>query len=159
MIEIINGSIEFSKEKYIAHQTNCVTSGRASGVAATIFALYPWADCYRNRGNYRSELGTIDIRGCVDDFVDERYVINMHAQYYPGRYGLPNEYDSETARVNAFIDCLDQIKLIDNLTSIAFPARIGCGLAGGNWKTYYDLLETFDYMMRGKVAVKLYDYP
>ena len=155
MIEIINGSIEFSKEQYIAHQTNCTTWGRASGVAATIFALYPWSDCYKNRGRNNSQFGTSDVCGNGDD---QRYVINMHAQYYPGKPSSIFEFDSANARVNAFIDCLDRIMLIDNLTSIAFPVRIGCGLAGGDWQTYYDRLETFDYMMHGKAIIKLYDY-
>ena len=41
-----------------------------------------------------------------------------------------------------FQDCLDAIGKL-NLKSVAFPYDIGCGLAGGKWARYDDMLQKF----------------
>jgi hypothetical protein len=52
---------------------------------------------------------------------------------------------------------LDQLALLRDLRSIAFPYGIGCGLAGGNWKDYSKLLEAFAEKVTGNgVSVTLY---
>jgi hypothetical protein len=48
MIEVI-GSLLDAKEKYIVHQTNCMSNGAASGIAWSIFQAFPYADIYKNR--------------------------------------------------------------------------------------------------------------
>jgi len=113
---------------YICHQTNC-TSTYAKGLAKHIFDKFPNANTYCP--GFIRTLGCISIHGNV---------INMYAQLYPGK---PRSRDNKTQRLNAFRQCLKQIAEIDELGSIAFPHRIGCGLAGGNWAEYKALIDKF----------------
>ena len=50
--------------------------------------------------------------------------------------------DSMATRQGWFQDCLDAIGKL-NLKSVAFPYDIGCGLAGGKWARYDDMLQKF----------------
>ncbi len=153
MIETILGSITDSKEKYICHQTNCVSTGPGGGLARTIFNEYPWSDIYKSR-TVRDKFGSIVVCG---NGKEERYVINMNAQYYPGAPTFEN--DLEPDRAEAFQKCLNKIKMIPDLESIAFPAKIGCAIAGGDWEEFYKMLEEFEKeVSKNGVIVKIYDY-
>ena len=76
----------------------------------------------------------------------DRAVINLYGQYNPGkprarpREGGRTVGDSAADREQYFKDGLDEIALIPNLKSVAFPHLIGCGLGGGNWKAYIAML-------------------
>lgn len=134
------GNLLEAKEKYIAHQCNCVTN-RAAHLADAVFRRFPHANVYRDRqySGRRDMPGTIDVRG--DESINQRLVINMFAQLYPGYSKYPN--DSYEKRREWFRQCLDKIKQISGLESIAFPEGIGCGAAGASWPEYRDLLEQF----------------
>lgn len=154
MIEIITGDLMFATEKYIAHQTNCVSNGSAGGIARVIFDKYPYADCYSFRKE-DSKPGTIDIMG---DGKNNRYIINMHAQYYPGspRYPDSNK-DGTMAREKYFHQCLLKIAKIPDLENIAFPWKIGCGIANGVWAHYLGTLTNFANFVETKgVKVSIY---
>jgi len=84
MIEIVSGDLLLSPEKYIAHQCNCVTQASA-GTAKAIFDKYPHSNTYAERKS-PDTMGTIKILG---NGQDERFVINMFAQYYPGKAKYP----------------------------------------------------------------------
>ena len=58
-----------------------------------------------------------------------------------------NTDDTMHMRQTWFQNCLDKIMHISGLKSVAFPYRIGCGAAGGNWEWYQQQLE--------QLAVKL----
>ena len=49
--------------------------------------------------------------------------------------------DDASQRLQWFFACLDAISDIPDLTSVAFPYTIGCGLAGGHWPDYERALE------------------
>jgi len=150
MINIIKGNHLDAEEKYIAHQTNCVSTN-ASGIAKQIFDKYPYSDTYHNRTK-PSEPGTIQVLG--DGFVN-RFVINMYAQYYPGKpgYGI----DSKEMREKYFHQCLLQIAKISNLESVAFPFFIGCGLGGCDWDKYFGTLVNFSkFVEKQNVKVVIY---
>lgn len=137
MIKTVTGNILESDAQYICHQCNCIATGNGAGLSFAMFDKYPYANIYGDRTE-RDKLGTIDIRGNGED---QRYIINILAQYYPGSAVYPN--DNPSIREAAFRECLCQISRIPNLVSIAFPYMIGCGLAGGNWDRYYQMIETF----------------
>ena len=149
MIKLIEGNLLDSEAKYIVHQANCVSKDSA-GIARAIFDKYPYSNIYEMRGA-RSIPGTLDIRGNGED---ERFVINAFAQYYPG----PPIYDNDKQedREDYFKKCLNLISHIDDLDSVAFPYGIGCGLAKGNWDTYYSLLEEFSHSVSWQAEVFLY---
>lgn len=148
-IKYITDDIIKSKEKYIVHQTNCVTT-YGKGLSELIFTKYPYADIYTKRKdkNTTDTPGKIIIRG---NGTSERYIINLMGQYYPGK--PTKELDTYKSRKKWFKDCLDDLLKIDKLESIAFPYKIGCGLAGGVWSEYLEMLEEFADETEAKVYI------
>lgn len=145
---LVQGNLLDSDAKYICHQCNCVTS-TSSGIARLIFEKYPFSDIYSPRAEYSKddfpllgqEPGDILISG---NGLDERYIINMFGQYYPGSPRYPDGIkDGFVARQNYFKDCLLKMIKMHQLESVAFPYNIGCGLAGGNWDVYEKLIDIF----------------
>lgn len=85
--------------------------------------------------------GDIVVRGNGEN---ERFVINMLAQLYPGKSRFPDDAtDGFEARQTAFTNCLLKMLCIQNLHSVAFPWKIGCCMAGGDWDTYLPMIENF----------------
>ena len=155
MITHIKGNLLDATEKYIAHQCNVVSSF-ASGLAGSIFKKYPYSDIYLLRNNFDIP-GTIIIKG---NGADQRYIINMLAQYYPGISRYPDSpKDGIKAREQYFHQCLNEISKIPDLESIAFPFKIGCGLAGGSWNIYLRMIENFAYQieMEQSAIVSIYE--
>lgn len=153
MIEIISGNIFDSKEKYLCHQTNCITK-RAAHLSKDVFIQYPYADIYSGR-TIPSTPGSIVIAG---NGKDQRYVINMLGQYYPGspKY-TDSSLDGTLARQKYFYNCLLKIAQIPDLESIAFPWKIACGAAGGNWEYYLGVLNNFTkYVETKDIKVCIY---
>ena len=153
MIEIVTGNLFDSKEKYLCHQCNCVTQ-KAAHLSKDVFEKYPYADIYSGRG-LPDEPGTIIIRG---NGQDQRYVINILGQFYPGRSRYPQSTkDGLAARQKYFHQCLLKIARIPSLESVAFPWKIGCGAAGGTWEYYLGNLTNFaNYVERLGVRVCIY---
>ena len=160
MIEVINDNIINAKEKYIAHQCNAVTN-RAMGVALSLFEKFPYSNIYSLRAfphkPKSDELpGNIFIKG---NGIEDRFIVNMIAQFYPGKPKISNsKIDGYEIRIKYFRECLIKISKIDNLESIAFPYKIGCGLADGDWNKYLEILENFSKYIneKYKATVKLY---
>jgi O-acetyl-ADP-ribose deacetylase (regulator of RNase III) len=142
MIKIITQDLLTMDTKYIAHQCNSL-SNKASGIANAIFRKFPYSDIYSQRP-YPYEPTGLDLPGNITvrgNGKDQRLIINCIAQWYPGK---PNGFkDSQKQREVWFQECLNKIKAIKDLDSIAFPAFIGCGLAAGNWDHYYKMIEDF----------------
>lgn len=161
MIEIVKGDLLDSKEKYIAHQCNCLTQNSA-GTAKAIFDKYPYADTYTRRERLADGTNTnVDVPGTITilgNGQDQRYVINMYAQYYPGKSKYPKStLDGIPVRRNYFHRCLLRVAKIEGLESIALPWRIGCNLAGGDWEWYLGTLTNFaNYVDEKGVRVIIY---
>jgi len=161
MIEIITGSLLDSTDTYICHQTNCVSTGSAAGIARVIFDKFPYADCYRDR-LVADEPGTFELRG---DGNINRFVINLHGQYKPGGPNYPGTKDlkyNDTSedREHYFALCLAGLMSTENIKrgqTLAFNWRIGCGIAGGNWERYTDMLNAASTLLVAKgVKVRVY---
>lgn len=149
MLKVVYKNILEAEEQYIAHQTN-VSSSNYSGVAKAIFEAYPWSNNYNTKRFDR--LGSIDIFGNGNE---QRYVININAQRYPGKADI-NPFDSTEERVEHFQNCLTEISKIPNITSLALPHKIGCGLAGGDWFTYLSIIKSF--AINNQISTVLYKY-
>jgi len=138
-IDIINDDLLTTDIQYIAHQCNCCST-RSAHLAKNVFQKFPYADAYSKR-KCPDKMGTIQVCGNGDD---KRYVINMFGQYFPGEVKYLNgTRDNYKLRENAFKNCLSHITKIDGLKEIAFPYKIGCGAAGGNWEKYLNMIEEF----------------
>lgn len=131
---VFNSNLLEVSAQVIAQQCNC-TSKRTRGLSAAIAKKYPYANFYSRRTE-TSEPGTIELRGKKRK--NQRYVLALYAQYYPGK---PKANDTSGDRIMWFNKCLHRISKIKNLRSIAFPSGIGCGLAGGEWNVYQRLIE------------------
>src|SRR5271169_146147 len=139
------GDVLTSKEDYIVHQCNCITTTSA-GIARVIGSKFPYAAPYSNRrpnpsnpsrclAEDISKPGTIQVwRSPTGDTPN---FIGLYAQYDPGK---PSGEDSESARQEWFRYCLTLIEKVSGVKSIAMPWQIGCGLAGGNWKVYEEMI-------------------
>lgn len=153
-IEIITGNIFDSNEQYICHQANCI-SKKAAYLAKDLFDKYPYADIYVGRSE-ADKPGNIVIKGNGED---KRYVIALLAQYYPGKPKFPeSNLDGIKIREKYFYQCLLRIAKIENLKSIAFPWRVGCGVAGGNWENYLGTLSNFAQHVNAVKGTKVVMY-
>jgi O-acetyl-ADP-ribose deacetylase (regulator of RNase III) len=161
MIEIITGDLLTAPEQYIVHQTNCVTTSGA-GLAYYLFNKFPYADVYATRSKedcnvntLRDKPGSIIVSG---DGQDQRYVINLMGQLYPGGSWDDMPEDNEEMRHKFFYNGLLRIAKLKDLKSIAFPWKIGCGIAGGNWEYYYGVLENFTKYVQEQKGTKVVIY-
>lgn len=156
-VEELAGDVLFAKETLIAHQCCCVSESRAEGAAAAIFQSHPEADVYRmrrERGRCLDVPGTISVHGRI---------VNMYGQFCPGRprkgsgsrfnsrYAqcfaqLPGISDTPEERFAWFCQCLEQLPQAfpaGTPRSVAFPAKIGCGLSGGHWPKFHGAICRF----------------
>lgn len=149
MVKYYKGDLLASNCNIICHQCNC-KGVMGAGIAKTIRENYPQAyhaliDRY-NSGEAR--LGEIDIAAGSMRYNQMRYIINMYSQdTYAARGICHTKYD-------AFQECLNKIKtFVDDNTDplfpkaivVGFPAKIGCGLAGGDWNIVRQMIEdTFE---------------
>lgn len=144
---------EFDAAQIIAQiyyaDCNCVTTV-GKGLSDSIAEKYPYADFYTN--NPQRKVGTIEIRG--GGTAAERWICAMYAQHHPGKASARDD-DTVKNRVVWFKECLRRIATIKNLRSIAFPRKIGCGLAGGDWTVYRKIIEEWAVSFAGAVKVYL----
>jgi len=136
MIEYINGNL-LDQEGYICHQ--CNSTGNyyyVMGLSLEIFKKYPAvADIYKSQ-----------IEKIPGEIIVIENVINMIGQIHPGK--SYKKGDGKTHRIEFFKSCLNKIsehfRDKDQIVKISFPYYIGCGLAGGNWNIYQELIEKFE---------------
>ena len=87
----------------------------------------------------------------------KQYVANLFAQ---DRYG----YDGQMyTSYDAFLNCLKKLKefcIENNIKSIAFPEKIGCGRGGADWQIISRMIETTfeDLLFRKDNQLTLYYY-
>ena len=160
--EIKNGDLLNCDIQYIAHQCNCL-SRSGKGLAKAIFDKYPYANVYypRNRVKHLplddEQPGMFKVMG---NGTDKRYIINIFSQISPSPPSDPNcPKDGFKARLNMFVKALKEIAKIEGLKSIAFPWRYGCGLAGGNWDTYQEVIRQFSVHVGDDVKVYIIKPP
>ena len=105
-VEIVEGDILTSKDCYILHLCNCVSSGTGD-LAETIFRKFPEANTYHSQGSsgcYHAP-GTIDVKGRI---------INCYLQLLPIGSDDPTENnpntDTDAIRLKWFEDCLSKVE-------------------------------------------------
>ena len=137
----VNGDICQAKENYIVHQCNCTTTV-AGGLAHQIFSRFTHADTYQ-RENPLRQPGHISIHKGAHD---EPAIVNIYGQV-DGGHPKPGG-DSRLNRELYFKQALQRLSTYlqqrcRRYVSIAFPWKIGCGLAAGNWNTYMRMIIAF----------------
>jgi hypothetical protein len=121
-----------------------------------MFTNFPFANSYQK--NSKRIPGTISVHANSQGLVQ---IINMYGQYYIGKPTSINNNakDSYEKRKAYFRSCLQEMHaLLDTTANIAFPQNIGCGLAGGVWDDYKNMLQEFASWSptRDVVVVRLY---
>lgn len=152
-LEIIDGDLTTCDADCIVQQCNCL-SIVPHGLSMTIKQKLS-VDPYGKRrplskncavSEDRDEVGTTRI---FRRKKTPHYVACLFAQYAPGKSGfffkdITNEKDTKENRKIWFVKCLEdlseQLKDLPDISSVAFPYLIGCGLAGGNWKHYNEMI-------------------
>mmetsp|Transcript_1219 Transcript_1219/g.3539 ORF Transcript_1219/g.3539 Transcript_1219/m.3539 type:complete len:249 (-) Transcript_1219:210-956(-) len=161
------GDLMKATEDYIAHQCSCISGEEgARGLTRMIFDRFPEANVYYSRP-------APDVPGDVS--VHGR-VVNMYAQFAPGgplrgtddigssphagALGELQQGKADTAadRLHWFRQCLTTLpgKLPAGALSLAMPARIGCGSAGGNWDDYLGEIHRFAHE-HPQIQVAIYE--
>lgn len=154
-LSIIEGDLleNIEKNRLVCHQCNCV-SVNAKTLAEIIFKKYDYANTYKYRMN--GDKNTWSIPGTIDvcNIVDNPVIINMYAQYYPGKNY--RKFDSKKMREKWFSECLDKIKALDGIHDkiVSFPYLIGCAAGGGDWSVYLKMIS--DFAENNKIKVVLY---
>jgi O-acetyl-ADP-ribose deacetylase (regulator of RNase III) len=124
----------------IAHQVNC-QGIMGGGLAFQIKNKWPevfkeYTDFIERTGLPKSQiLGRCQLvqTGCG-------FLANLFGQYTTG-WGRQTDYE---ALFRALQSLRDQMMAI-GLKSVAFPMKLGCGLAGGDWEVVYGLIKgTFE---------------
>ena len=129
---IFDSDILESNAQLIAHQCCCVSTfkGKGKGLYESIANKFPYANVYSSREE-DSLPGTVKLFG--DKKLKQRLVLAIFAQLKPGP---PSKKDTTEMRERWFSNALKKISNIKGIKSIAFPYKIGCGLAQGNWEVY-----------------------
>jgi hypothetical protein len=149
MIILQTGNLLHTTETYLCHQCNC-TSRRANHLSKTVFEAFPYADIYSARSDIKRKFVDIPIDERPGNIVlcgngkDQRYIVNMLGQMYPGIPKYDTGIDSSIARQQYFISCIQHVyKIIRNSETVAIPWKIGCGAAGGNWLVYSRIIQAY----------------
>jgi len=132
---------------WIVQQCNCLNV-RPHGLSADIAKAFPQSNPYALRRAIGSRnLAQAADRGIPGTVVRLGRVCCLLAQWGPGKIGsfqhLPPSDPPETwaRREEWFQACLDSLD--GTCGSMAFPDHIGCGMAGGNWERYEEMIKQF----------------
>ena len=120
----------------LVHQTNCKRVAGA-GLAAAISRTWPaWAETFRRTTPH---MGNCWIQPVAPNNLVAVWVASLYAQ---NGYGTGRRHTDYEAFDNALMSLYIQTIGLRNLGhEVIFPVGIGCGLAGGDWKIVYPMIE------------------
>ena len=114
----------------ICQQVNC-QNAMGAGLAKAIYEQYPIVkEKYHEAFNHSSKSGMFG-RYQVIEIAPELFVANIFSQY---KYGNAIKNGLVYTDQGKLIAALSSISQKYPLQNIYIPEKIGCGLAGGNWK-------------------------
>lgn len=146
MIKDYNGDILKSNATAICHQVNC-KGVMGAGLALQIINLYPDVfKAYKNKCLEYNLLGQIQ---CVN-ISEDRYIVNMFCQF---DYGYMKRYTDYVALKTA----LTVLAAKMNGSTIAFPYKLGCGLAGGDWNIVKNIIAEVFENYSGEIQIWHFD--
>lgn len=125
----------------IAHQVNAAGT-RPGGLAAKVVMKFPFASVH-TEGQQKHLLGTVRIDTAPVELKGQRItVFSMYGQCYGGKPEKTGDFSAD--REANFAKALTDIRTkAPNLESIAFPENIGCGIGGGDWSRYEEMILDF----------------
>lgn len=144
----------------IVQQCNCVTLN-AQGLAASIASKYAYADLYGQRTGRNASCATLATQAAPGTCILVRpppdvagpVIAHLMGQIAPGKpesaarkYGVLPGTDDVKSRHGYFKSALAELADVcfkEEWKVVAFPFRVGCGLAGGSWPDYLAMLQKF----------------
>ena len=137
MIKIVNCNLFDSGAEVLCHQVNC-RGVMNNGVAKQVRDRYPKVfEAYKKAcdgaGNKNAALlgGILDVP--VSDGGKKFTVCNLFGQDNYGSGFCFTDY-------KALIACLEKVKEKHSGKSLAFPYRMSCSIAGGDWRVVEEIL-------------------
>lgn len=143
-METINGNLLDCTENIIVHQTNC-QGVMGSGLAKQIKAKYK--EVFNGYYHYCKTNEPTKILGSalICEANDGKYIANVFGQLGYGE-GLQTDY---AALENALKEVYEFAK--EKNLSVAFPYKLSCGLAGGDWTKVEEMLNTIFTDVEAKI--------
>jgi len=139
MIKIVNGNILNATEDIIGHQVNC-KGVMGAGLAKQIRSKYPSVYIKYKKlcddEKYKNLLGATQF---VD--VQDKTIVNMFAQDGYGTSKIQTDYKALKLCLESIIYSVTTDYCLLYNKSVALPFGLGCGLAGGDWKIVYGIIE------------------
>lgn len=135
MVKEIHGDLLRQPVDILAHQTNC-KGVMGAGVALKIKEALLTSDEYKKYVSKCKEYGS-ELLGQTQllEAPDGRIIANCFGENIPTGKGQDTDYEAlmhSLARVRNYAR--------DNNLTVAVPAFMGCGLAGGDWKVVRNML-------------------
>ncbi|CAC5368677.1 unnamed protein product [Mytilus coruscus] len=135
-------------------QVNCLCTN-AQGLSKAIATKYPWANIYsKRRAESHTNLAVLEDRGepgSIRFFKSPKPlqpdIVCFLSQWDFGTTDqivrkIPPYTDIRLNRIIWFKQCLEQLKEL-HIKFVALPDHIGCGVDGGDWTTYFEIIEKF----------------
>lgn len=125
---------------YIVHQVNA-TGNSPGGLAAALVREYEAANVWARESTEEHLLGSVRI-----DHTENVAIVSMYGQMHGGK---PLKHgDKKADRASYFARCLSDLRTkLPDVCSIAFPEKIGCVIAGGDWSEYLAMITDFAVKM------------
>jgi len=141
MIHIHQGDLLASDCTIIGHQANCFAN-MGAGIAKQIARQYPEArladEQFPIPAGSKERLGQVSYAW----HKDKRVIFNLYGQFRFGKGKRFTEYD---ALQSALVRMLERVEDIEKKNiipiKVGLPYKIGCGLAGGEWKIVQSIIE------------------
>ena len=124
-------------------------------LSVKIAETFPWANIYSmRRGNCKTNLAVKEDRGIPGTIrvFKSSEVIRPDIVYFLSQWDfgpsdrayreIPPHKDTKENRIIWFKQCLEQLKKL-NIRSVGIPNTICSAISGGEWKTYFDLIQKF----------------
>lgn len=137
MIEYKYQDIFESDADVILHQVNPFGI-MGAGIAFQIAKKYPsvYDDykkcCAKSKFNYDIMRGRVLVSEIEDN--PRRFIGNLFCQKNIDRRGVTTDYE-------ALGKCLREVNKVFDNKYVAIPYHMSCGLAGGDWKTVFNIIE------------------
>jgi len=136
---------------FVVQQCNCLTL-KPHGKSEGIVRAHPETGPYKNRVSGGQRTAKEECRGIPGTLHVAGNVVCFLAQWRPGkpdssyfrRYPESEPPETTEQREKWFQECLDRLgEMCQEPVAIAFPDRIGCQMAGGNWNRYEKMISRF----------------
>lgn len=126
-------------EKDIAHQCNCFCT-MGAGIAPLIASAFPDA----LTADQATEAGNPYKLGTYSKGLDKTHgvtVYNLYGQFHWRKFQLDKGRNTDYDALNSAIKLMSDDLVTRGKKRIALP-KIGCGLAGGDWRVVESMLKT-----------------